>query len=232
MAEDLTAALFNGHELHGDGPARFVAESRADVVAGYGLGDIAALVAADALDHADGVRLAVMREQLIACASEQTGGGMLEVLGAHAAVAAEWIAACSGTRVACRDSPEHCSVAGSHAQLQRARAAAVKLNIAVTERDAAAALHCSAMAATANVFELMLVHVAFRAPAIPVYSSVTAEPIDDPRAVLARCLEQPVLWSDTVRALDAAGTTRFVESASCGLGDLVWETLGGELAHA
>jgi malonyl CoA-acyl carrier protein transacylase len=48
-----------------------------------------------------------------------------------------------------------------------------------------------------------------------------------------------VLWSDTARALEAAGAARFVESGSSRvLGDLVCETLLGpqdaepELAHA
>ncbi|MDX6717782.1 MAG: hypothetical protein QOJ63_36 [Solirubrobacteraceae bacterium] len=48
-----------------------------------------------------------------------------------------------------------------------------------------------------------------------------------------------VLWSDTARALQAAGAVRFVESGSSRvLGDLVCETLLGpqdaepELAHA
>ena len=230
MAEELTAALFNGHELRGAGPSRFMRDARPDVVAGHGLGDLAALVAADALDLRDALRLAVVREQLVAHACERAGGGMLAVCDPDAASAAEHIARASGVQVARHDSPSRVVVSGSHAQLRRARAAAAQLNITVSELDAAAALHCSAMSASADTFALVVEDVAFRRPSLPVYSSVTAEPIDDPRMELAHCLEQPVLWSETVRALDAAGASRFVEAGSSVLGDLVCETLGGEAA--
>jgi [acyl-carrier-protein] S-malonyltransferase len=239
MGEDLTAALFDGRELRGSGPGRFVHESRPDVVAGHGLGDLAALVAAGALDHGDALRLAVVREQLIARANERVGGGMLAILGTDAAARAWRIADRSGVQVARHDSPARVVVAGTHEQLRHARAVAAELHIAVGEVAAPAALHCSALSAGADAFASMLERVPFRRPSLPVYSSVTAGPIGDPRAELARCLEAPVLWSDTARALEAAGAARFVESGSSRvLGDLVCETLLGprdaehELAHA
>src|SRR4051812_17212219 len=103
MAENLTAALFTGRELRGAGPAAFVRDAQPDVVAGHGLGDIAALVAADALDLSDGLRLAVLREQLIAHASEHKGGGMLAICGDDAAGGAARIAELSGVYVARHD---------------------------------------------------------------------------------------------------------------------------------
>lgn len=237
MAEDLTAALFNGHELGGRGPAQFVRESRPDVVAGHGLGDLAALVAADALDLDDALRLAVVREQLIAHTSERAGGGMLAITCHDAAMTAAHIAERTRVHVARYDSPTRCVLAGSHDELAGAREVATELGVATTTIVAPGALHCEEMAATADVFSLLLATVPFRRPSIPVYSSLTAAPIDDPRCELARCLVAPVLWSDTVRALDAAGATRFVEAGTRQLGDLVCETLGGfeaagsELVH-
>jgi [acyl-carrier-protein] S-malonyltransferase len=232
MAENLTAALFSGRELRGSGPAAFMRDSQPDVVAGHGLGDIAALVAADVLEPADGLRLAVLREQLIAHASEHMGGGMLEISGDGAAGAAERIADLSGVHVARHDSPRRAVVAGSHDQLCRARAAAADLPVDLVDLRAPAALHCDVMATSAAVFASVLEGVAFRRPSLPVYSSLTAQPVDDPRAELARCLTEPVQWSETVLALEAAGATRFVEAGAT-LGDLVCETLGGaELARA
>ena len=238
MAGDLTAALFNGHELRGHGPARFVRENRPDVVAGHGLGDLAALVAADAIDLGDAVRLAIVREQLIAHTSERAGGGMLAITCEDAATTAALVAERSGVYIAREDSPSRCVVAGTHDQLVRAREVAAVLGIATTAVDAPGPLHCAEMATTAEIFDLVLETVAFRRPSIPVYSSVTAEPIDDPRAALVSCLVAPVRWSDTVRALEAAGAARFIEAGAHELGDLVCETLGGseaagsELVHA
>jgi [acyl-carrier-protein] S-malonyltransferase len=235
MAPELTAALLHGRELRGRGPAPFVLGAGAGFVAGHGLGDLAALVAADALDLADALRLAVLREQLVAHASAHVGGGMLAVVGADAATSAAWVAERSGARVARYDSPAHVVVAGSHAQLRSARTVAAGLRILVVDLPAPAALHTPAMSTCADVFAAVLRDVGFREPSIPVYSSVTAGPMDDPRAALASCLEQPVLWTETIRALEAAGTTRFVESGATALGDLVCETLadaGSELVHA
>jgi [acyl-carrier-protein] S-malonyltransferase len=238
---DLTAALFDGHELRGAGPARFVRDNRPDIVAGHGLGDLAALVAADVLDHGDALRLAVLREQLIAHAGEGIGGGMIAICDRDATIAAAYVCERSGAQVARHDSPTRVVVAGSHEQLRRARAAAGDLDLDVDDVDAPAALHCSALSTSAAVFASVLAGVRMRPPALPVFSSVTAEPIVDPRSELARCLEQPVLWSETLRAMQTAGVSRFVESRSDhALGDLVCETLGvpgaatcaSELVHA
>ena len=49
--------------------------------AGHSLGELAALAAAGALDHADGLRLAARRGELMQEAAERGGGGMLAVLG-------------------------------------------------------------------------------------------------------------------------------------------------------
>jgi hypothetical protein len=48
MGEDLTAASFDGRELRGSGPGGFVYESRPDVVAGHGLGELARMPDGDA----------------------------------------------------------------------------------------------------------------------------------------------------------------------------------------
>lgn len=231
MARDLTAALFSGDELRGRGPARFMREARPDVVAGHGLGDLAALVAADALDLDDALRLAVVREQLIAHTSEHAAGGMLGLVGDDAAPGAAIVAERTGVHIARYDSPIRCVVAGAHDQLVAARRVAAELGIETEAVQSPGAVHCAAMATTADIFGLLLETVAVRRPSIPVYSSVTAEPIGDPRFALARCLVAPVRWSDTVREIEAAGATRFVDAGAHRLGDLVCETLG-ELVHA
>lgn len=231
MADDLTVALFDGNELRGLGPAPFVREAQPDVVAGHGLGDLAALVAADALDLADALRLAVVREQLLAHASEYTGGGMLELSGEDATDAAARVVERSGAHVSRYDSPLRVALSGTHEQLARARATAAELAIDVADVDAPAALHCAELATTAAVFASMLASVPFRRPALPVYSSLTGEPVADPRAELASCLDSPVRWTETILALEAAGAARFVDAGATRLGDLVCETLS-ELVHA
>lgn len=233
MGSDLTAALFSAADLRGDGPGPFVARCDPDVVVGHGLGDLAALVAAGVLDLDDALELSTVREQLIARANAELAGGLLAVVDDDAVAAARSIAALSGARIARHDSPRRVVLAGTHEQLGHARMAADEIYVTVEHVDAAGPLHCAAMAGAARGFARALAPVTFRDAARTVYSTVTAAPIRDPRAELAAGLEKPVLWRQTVWALCAGGTARYVESGSGrALGDLVLETLAGALPAA
>lgn len=234
MGGDLTAALFSGPELRGGGPGPFVQRCEPDVVVGHGLGDIAALAAAQVLDHDDAVELSRVREQLIARANAEQAGGLLCVVAARADDAARHIAALSGARVARQDSPRRVVLAGSHEQLTHARLAAEELYVSVVDVRAPGPLHGPALVGAARRFANALAEVPFRNATRIVYSTVTAAPMRDPRAELTACLLTPVLWRQTVRALSAAGVARFVEAGrDRSLGDLVLETLAaGESADA
>lgn len=229
MGDDLTTALFSGPELRGGGADALVRRFDPDLVVGHGLGDLPALAAAAVLDPDDALELARVREQLIGRANAERGGGLLAVVGADADDAARRLAARSGAHVARHDSPLRVILAGTHEQLGRARTAAQPVGIAVEDVDAAAALHCAAMAQAARRFDAVLQTVTFHEPRRTVLSSVTAAPMSDPRAELAAGLERPVLWRETVRALAAAGSARYVEAEGrSALGDLVLETLSAD----
>jgi len=228
MGNDLTAALFSGPELRGDGPGPFVGRCEPDVLVGHGLGDLAALAAADVIDLGDALELATLREQLIARAGAERAGGLLAVVDSDADAAARNIAMLSGARIARHDSPRRVVLAGTHEQLAHARMAADEIYVTVEHVDAAGPLHCAAMADVARRFARALAPITFHGGALTVYSSVTAAPMRDPRAELAACLVKPVLWRQTVWALSIGGTARYVESdSSRALGDLVLETLTG-----
>ena len=226
MGDGLTAAVFSGPELRGGGPGPFVRRSGAEIVVGHGLGDLAALVAAQVLDLADAVELARVREQLVARANAEQAGGLLCIVAPAAGDAARHLATLSGARIARHDSPRRVVLAGSHEQLAHARLAADELSVSVVGLSASAALHSPAMAGAARAFADAVAAVAFRDATRRVYCTVTAAPMRDPRAELVACLGMPVLWRETVCALRAAGVGRFVEAGHRrGLGDLVVETL-------
>ena len=65
----------------------------------------------------------------------------------------------------------------------------------------------------------------FAAPIVPVYANCTAEPYSaqDAASLLARQVENPVRWEQTVRAMIAQGVDTFVE---CGAG----KTLSGRIS--
>jgi [acyl-carrier-protein] S-malonyltransferase len=70
------------------------------------------------------------------------------------------------------------------------------------------------MASAAHGLAAALERTAFRAPEVPVISNVTAEPHRDPasiRDLLARQVDAPVRWTETMQALLAAGVDTFYE---------------------
>jgi [acyl-carrier-protein] S-malonyltransferase len=240
-AEIIAALLPESALRYGDGLRELAHSVRPDAVVGYGFGDLAALVTADVLNHRQALTLARLRERYVAEADAVAGGGLLAILDIDADAAARCVGALSGTRIARHDSPARVVLAGTHEQLDSARLAAEQLRVTVADVDAPAALHSPVISAAAARFERALQDVTFRAARMTVFSSVTAAPMRDPRVELARCLDTPVLWSQTVRALGAAGTQRYVEAGwDRTLSDLVLETLSGpeaagveaELVHA
>lgn len=223
MAALTTAAMFTAHHATGSADAH-----DADVVVGHGLGDLAALVAAGALDPETGRSLADLRASLLAEAAAARPGGMLAVHDSDADAAARCVGALSGLTLARHDSPTRVVLAGTREQLAIGRLAADELRVTTVHVTGTGALHSPVMGAAAERFSRALAGAQFRPPEIGVYSAVTAAPVIDPRAELVRGLVAPVLWQQTIRALAGAGVARFVQSGPGRLlCDLVESTIAG-----
>jgi [acyl-carrier-protein] S-malonyltransferase len=73
--------------------------------------------------------------------------------------------------------------------------------------------------------------VPFRKPLFPVYSNVTAQPVEDPEAIRALLLQQitaPVRWVEILKDMERRGVRRFLEFGSGEvLKGLVGRTLEG-----
>ena len=174
--------------------------------AGHSLGEYSALVAADAVDFADAVRLVKKRGQLMDAAVPAGQGGMAAVLGLEEdqirAVCAEASAA-GVVEPANFNAPGQIVIAGSMAGIEKAvelaKAAGAKraLPLAVS-----GPFHSSLMKAAAEEFGKALDAVAFRAPAFPVYHNVDNQPAtlaEIPARLLAQ-LYSPVNWTGAVEA--------------------------------
>jgi malonyl CoA-acyl carrier protein transacylase len=183
-----------------------------DYMAGHSLGELAALVAAGALDEQDGLELVALRGRLMHEAGAQAGdGGMVAVLGAGAADQAHEVAAASELVVANDNSPQQVVLSGARAQLPRAIEHARELGLRATELDVTGAFHSPMMASAVPEFTAALARTHFDQPAVPVISAVTAAPFSDPRRELADALTMPVRWRETMLALRDLGAGRFVE---------------------
>jgi malonyl CoA-acyl carrier protein transacylase len=202
--------------------------------AGHSLGEVAALVAADALSAQDGLRLVATRGRLMQESGERSGdGSMLALLGGGAADHAYHVAATSGLTVANDNAPNQVVLSGAVAAFEAAEEAARGLGLRAVRLPVTGAFHSPAMAGARPELEAALAAIELREPRVPVLSTITTEPFDDVRARLADALTHPVRWRETLLALQARGIERFVETGPGKvLTGLVKRTLPGAEAIA
>jgi len=182
---------------------------RFDLAAGHSLGEIGALVAAEAIEEQDALRLVALRGRLMDEAG-RPGDGML-ALRTGLPVAAP-IAERHGLAVANDNAPEQVVLSGSGAALDAAAAEAKEAGVRAMRLPVSGAFHSPAMEATVPEFAAALAETPFGEPRVPVLSGVTARPFSDPRSELAQSLTHPVRWREVLLELRACGVTHFVET--------------------
>ncbi len=193
-----------------------------DFVAGHSLGEYSALVAAGALQFADAIRLVRKRGQYMQEAVPAGVGAMAALLklplGKLDAILAE---AAQGEIVTAANlnSPDQVVIAGHTAAVARAmelaKAAGAKRAIAL---PVSAPFHCPLMTPAQDRLKPDLDATAFADLRIPLINNWQAREVRsgaEAREGLYQQVPNPVLWSDSIRALTASGTTRFIE-VGCG----------------
>ncbi len=210
----------------------------ATAVAGHSLGEWVALAAADALDPVRALELVIERGRLMAHAP---AGAMAAVLGAapEAVVAACRVAADAGEVcvVANDNAPGQLVVSGTAAGVDlAARALRAGRGARVVPLRVAGAFHSPLMREAAAAFAARVEAVPLRDPAVPIAANATGTCLGTAAALrpaLLAQLDQPVRWTEAVRALDGLGIRTFVE---CGpgttLGGLVRRILPEATVHA
>jgi [acyl-carrier-protein] S-malonyltransferase len=178
-------------------------------LAGHSLGELSALVAAEALDPAAGLVLAVRRGELMAGAGDGEEG-MLALLGAGEDLPAR-LAEDHGVVVANDNAPGQVVLAGRLERLHEARDAARAQGARAIMLDVAGAFHSPAMAGAVEPFRAALEQVQLREPAMPVICGWSAKPFADVRAELAAAIVAPVRWRAAMLALAALGADEFVD---------------------
>ena len=183
-----------------------------DFMAGHSLGELAALVAAGALEERDGLELVSLRGRLMQESGEKAGdGGMLALVGKGAADHAAELADGHGLSVANDNSPQQVVLSGARDALPGAAAAAEELGLRAIDLPVSGAFHSPMMRDAVPEFEKAVKDVKISEPRVKVLSAVTAAPFDDIAAQLTAALTSPVRWRETLLALHELGAERFVE---------------------
>ncbi|MBM3979064.1 MAG: ACP S-malonyltransferase [Planctomycetes bacterium] len=186
--------------------------------AGLSLGEYTALAFAGALSFEDGVKLVQARGQAMQAAADATPGAMCSVLGLEVPDVEALVIEARGPdtlEIANLLCPGNTAVSGSLAAVERFEQLCVqKGGIRTVRLAVAGAFHTGLMRPADAALAAALGTVHLRAPAVPVWSNVDAQPHTDPdhiRGLLVKQILSPVQWESTLRGLLAAGAERFYE---------------------
>jgi [acyl-carrier-protein] S-malonyltransferase len=204
-----------------------------DLMAGHSLGEITALVAADAIDAPDGLRLVAARGRLMQEAAEQTGDGSMMAVRVRERAPVEEVAEQTGLSIANDNAPDQLVLSGALASLDEAEELLRERKVRAKRLPVAGAFHSPLMEPAVAPFRELVEQVEFREPRVPVLSCVTAAPFDDVPEQLVQAITNPVLWTGVMGTLRELGATTFVETGPGRvLTNLVRKSLDGVEAEA
>lgn len=187
-------------------------------VAGHSMGEYSALVAADTLSFADGLRLVRERGRLMKAAGELNPGGMAAVLGLDEPAVADICQQAGDVQVANDNAPGQIVISGTFEGIERAMELATAAGAKRVIRLAVSiAAHSVLMTSIVDEFAEAVKAAAIRTPKVPVISNITARPLESVPAIqqeLVQQLTQPVRWVDSVRYMVEQGVDTFVEIGS------------------
>ena len=195
------------------------------LTAGHSLGEYSALVCADALAFPDAIKLVADRARFMQEAVPIGQGAMAAVLGLEDDAVRQLCAQAAQGEVLEAvnfNSPGQVVIAGSAGAIQRA----LELAKSVGAKRAVALpvsvpSHCKLMHPAAQRMAERLKQTQIATPKIPVIHNVHVKTESDPAAIremLARQIESPVRWVETVQKIAGDGATRIVE---CGPGKVL-----------
>ena len=183
-------------------------------VAGFSLGELAALAFAGALSEKDAFATVCRRSELMADACAANPGAMLAVLKLDPARVEE-LAEAAGAWPVNYNSPAQTVCAGSPEAVERLAALVKEAGGRAMPLNVSGAFHSPYMQAASEGLAEHLAGVPMGAGRVPVWANATAQPYpgeaDEARGLLSRQVANPVRWTETLRALADAGVDTFVE---------------------
>ncbi len=186
--------------------------------AGHSLGQVTAVLAAEALTHEEGFRVALARAEACQTSADVAPGGpgrMVALLGASLAQAEELCAAVEGAYVANDNAPGQVVVAGGAAAMADAQRLARSYGIRRTSLlPVGHAFHTPLLADAATSLRTVLDRCTWHPPVAQIVTNHDAravESADGWPARLERHLVEPVRWCASIRRCVDLGTDTFVE---------------------
>lgn len=205
---------------------------RPAAVAGFSLGEVAALTFSGVFSARDGFSFVCRRGAFMNEAAEQEGGGMAAVLKLKDETVGELCGRYGRVYPVNYNCPGQLAVAGEKEELQKFCADVTAAGGRTVMLPVSGAFHSPFMDSAAEKLRTALAEIPVQSASVPVFSDCTAQPYGtDPaeiRANIVRQVNHPVLWRKILERMDAAGVRAFVEvGPGKVLSGLVKKTLPG-----
>ena len=194
--------------------ARAVLEKgvKVDCVAGFTLGEIAALAFSGILSDEEAFKLVCRRGELMDKAAKANPGAMLAVMKLPADKIEEICAKFDSTYPVNYNSPAQTVIATKEENVNALIEAFSNEKGRAKRLAVSGAFHSPFMAEAADGLMEYMNNVEFSEPEIPVYSNYTAKPYEgDYKALVKAQVENPVRWQTIVENMVADGVDTFIE---------------------
>lgn len=184
---------------------------RADVVAGFSLGELAALAYAGAGDFATLFQLVSARGALMQEAAEKQPTAMVAALKLPAEKVEELCAGFANVYPVNFNCPGQVSCSGLAEEIKEFSKALKEAGGRAVPLKVKGGFHSPFMAEAAAAFEKLLADAEFKPLNVPVYANVSGAPYAGVVETLAQQMAHPVRWEESVRNMVAAGVDTFIE---------------------
>ncbi len=193
-----------------------------DGVAGFSLGEVAALAYAGAYTAEDGFKIVIKRGQLMQIAAEEKETSMAAVLKADSKTVEDGCSQVEGVYPVNYNSPIQTVVAGEKESLDKFKEVMADKKCRIMDLAVAGAFHSPYMDSAAKGMKSVLEGFEIKAPQIPVYANKTALPYgENVKEIMAEQIISPVKWQETIENMVKDGYDTFIETGVgkvlCGL---------------
>ena len=195
---------------------------KADGVAGFSLGEIAALAYAGAYSHDAGFEIVTKRGLCMSQAADKADTSMVAVMKLDANKVIELTSKFEQLYAVNFNCPGQIVVSGLSSSMDNFCDAVKEAGGKTVPLAVSAAFHSPFMSEASKEFATKLKDYNISLPTIPVYANLNAQPYDsDVASMLESQMKSPVRWQETIENMIADGYTDFIEVGAgktlCGL---------------
>lgn len=185
---------------------------RPDMVAGFSLGELAALSFAEVVDLSTSFELVCVRGELMQRAAEANDTAMVAVVRLENEAVEQICSQFQSVYPVNYNCPGQVAVAGLKDQMADFSAAVKTAGGRAIPLKVGGGFHSPFMAQAAQAFGELLEKITFAEPVMPLYSDRTGRPYaGDIKKLLAEQICSPVRWESIVRHMIASGVDTFIE---------------------